>query len=210
MQRHDVKETLDEFSHLLCWRTNGCDSILDIGSGRGDIVNDFLLPILPANFQRFVGIDEAPEMLEYARHKNSHSRVSFEKADIGLNINGQPFNDTESFDHITSFHYLHWVQDQECAVRNMYKLLEPGGDILVTFLVSNPFFDIFDQMSRSEKWATLTCSTLPCYNSDPSNQFRQLLSLNGFSDIRIEIRKKSYTFEGIAALMSINYFCTLI
>lgn len=207
MQRHDVKETLDEFSHLLRWRTNGCDSVLDIGSRCGDIVKDFLLPILPPNFQRLVGIDTTQEMLEFARRKNSHSRVSFEKADIGLNITVQPFNDTESFDHITSFHYLHWVQDQECAVRNMYKLLKQGGDILVTFLVSNPIFDIFKQMSQSGNWAKYTengqCFISQCCNStNPVDHFQQLLSSNGFTDIKIEIRKKTYTFVGLDTLIS--------
>lgn len=132
MQRRDSKHTIDEFSHLLRWRDDGFDSILDIGFASADIMMDFLLPILPKNFKCLVGVELSDEMVEFARKQYSHPKVSFEKFDIGIDIDKQSFQH-EPFDHITSFYCLNRVEDQECAVRNMYKLLKPGGDILLAF-----------------------------------------------------------------------------
>lgn len=206
MQRRDAKQTIDEFLPNVRWRKDGCDSILDIGSGSADVMMDFILPILPPNFQILVGVDASEEMVEYARRNYSRPRVSFEKLTIGIDIDKQPFR-YEPFDHITSFHCLHWVRDQKCAVRNLYKLLKPDGDMLVAFLTHHPIYDIYKKMSQNSKWAKYMTDVnnyiSPYQHSmDPVEQFRKLLSSNGFKHNTVEVHEKSYIFEGIDILKS--------
>lgn len=207
LQRRDAKQTIDEFSHVLQWRDDGCDSLLDVGCGSGDVTIDFLLPILPENFQRLVGADISAEMVEFARQQYPHPRISFEKFDIGLEIEKQLFRNTETFDHITSFYCLHWVQNQERAIENLYKLLKPDGDMLVVFLAQNPIFEIYKQMSQNKKWAKYMTDVdrfiSPYqYSKNPADQFSELLHANGFSNYRVEIREKYFVFEGIDLLKS--------
>lgn len=143
LQRRDAKQTIDEFSHVLQWRSDGGDSLLDLGCGSGDVTVDFLLPILPVNFSRLVGVDLSEEMVKFARQQYPYPRISFEQFDLGMDIEKQQLNGIEPFDHITSFYCLHWVQNQERAVQNMYKLLKPDGDLLLVFLAKNPIFEIY-------------------------------------------------------------------
>lgn len=207
LQRRDAKQTIDEFSHVLQWREDGCDSLLDIGCGSGDVTIDFLLPIVPDNFQRLVGVDLSEEMVEFARQQYPHPRITFDKFDLGLDMEKQSFQNVEPFDHITSFYCLHWVQNQERAVQNMFKLLKPDGDMLLVFLAQNPIFEIYKQMSQSKKWSKYMTDVdrfiSPYqYSKNPADQFGKLLYSNGFTEYSVEIREKFFVFEGIDLLKS--------
>lgn len=206
MQRRDAKEALGEFSHMLKWREGGNDSILDIGCGTGDVMMDFLLPILPESFTRLVGSDSSKPMIEYCRKKYSHAKVSFEIFDVGL-MAKQMIHNSEPFDHITSFYCLHWEQNQMRAINNLYQLLKPGGDMLLMFLVQHPIYDIYKEMAKDSKWTKYMTDVHRFispyqYSKDPVEEFRKLLVSGGFSENSIEIRDKSYIFEGVDALKS--------
>lgn len=207
LQRRDAKQAIDEFSHVFQWREDGCDSILDIGCGSADVTIDYLLPILPENFERLVGVDISEDMVNFARQQYPNPRISFDKFDLNSDVEKQPFNATEPFDHITSFYCLHWIQNQERAIQNMYKLLKPNGDLLVVFLAQNPIFEIYKQMSLSKKWSKYMTDVdlfiSPYQNSkNPADQFGKLLNSMGFTEYSVEIREKLFVFEGIDLLKS--------
>lgn len=207
LQRRDAKQTIEEFSHALQWRSDGCDSLLDIGCGSGDVTIDYLLPILPPNFQRLVGVDLSQEMIEFAGQQYPYPRISFEKFDLGLDLEKQQLRSVEPFDHITSFYCLHWVQNQERAVKNMFQLLKPDGDMLLVFLAQNPIFEIYKQMSQSKKWSKYMSDVdnfiSPYqYSKNPADQFGKLLYASGFTEYSVEIREKFFVFEGIELLRS--------
>lgn len=208
LQRRDAKQAIDEFSHVFQWRDDGCDSILDIGCGSADVTIDYLLPILPENYERLIGVDISEEMVNYARQQYPYPRISFDKFDLSVDIDQQPFGkSTEPFDHITSFYCLHWVQNQENAIQNMYKLLKPNGDMLVVFLAQNPIFEIYAQMSQSKKWAKYMTDVdrfiSPYqYSNNPADQFGKLLCASGFTEYSVEIQEKLFIFEGIDLLKS--------
>lgn len=205
LQRRDAKQAIEEFSHVFQWRDDGFDSILDIGCGSADVTIDYLLPILPETYERLIGVDISEEMVNYARQQYPHPRISFDKFDLSVDIEKQAFGNTEPFDHITSFYCLHWVQNQESAIQNMYKLLKPNGDMLVVFLAQNPIFEIYTQMSQSKKWSKYMTDVdrfiSPYqYSKNPADQFGNLLSASGFTEYSVEIREKLFVFEGIDLL----------
>lgn len=208
LQRRDAKQAIDEFSHVFQWRDDGCDSILDIGCGSADVTIDYLLPILPENFERLVGVDISEDMVNFARQQYPHPRISFDKFDLSVDIEKQPsFSAIEPFDHVTSFYCLHWIQNQERAIQNMFKLLKPNGDLLVVFLAQNPIFEIYKQMSLNKKWSKymgdVDLFISPYQNSkNPADQFGKLLSSTGFTEYSVEIQEKLFVFEGIDLLKS--------
>lgn len=73
-QRYNAQQALQEFAIIFEWRSDGRDSVLDAGCGTGDVTFDLLLPILPPNFERVVGVDISKEMIEYARETQLHPR----------------------------------------------------------------------------------------------------------------------------------------
>lgn len=205
LQRRDAKQVLDEFGHVLQWR--GGDSLLDIGCGSGDVTIDFILPILPVDFERLIGVDLSEQMVGYAREQYPHSKIAFERFDVSIDVDKQLLRNVEPVDHITSFYCLHWVQNQEKAAQNIYKLLKPDGDCLLVFLAQNPIFDIYKQMSQSLKWAKYMHDVdrfiSPYqYSKKPADEFGDLLYACGFTDYSVEIREKFFIFEGVDLLKS--------
>lgn len=149
VQRRDARETLLSCPFVEDWHTG---SLLDIGCGSGDVTMEIIREVLPENFERLVGVDLSEEMVRFAREHYPHPSVSFEQLDIGLELEKQNLNDIEPFDHITSFNCLHWItKTQPTTVENMYKLLKPGGDMLLLFVATHPIYKVFEELSLVSK-----------------------------------------------------------
>jgi ubiquinone/menaquinone biosynthesis C-methylase UbiE/broad specificity phosphatase PhoE len=107
--------------------------ILDVGTGLG------LLPLMLAEdgAKSVVGIDVSPAMLEQAellrlsRPGEASSRVSFRLAPA----HALPFRD-EGFDAVTSRLVLNHMRRPERLVREMVRVLKPGGILLLAELLS--------------------------------------------------------------------------
>lgn len=115
LQRRDAKEILEEFSTLFDRDENG--KLLDVGCGSGDVLVDILLPHLENNFDQVVGSDISQEMVKHAREKyrNKSKYLKFQRMDIESDFLSSKSHDewkVETFDFITSFYCLHWIQDQ--------------------------------------------------------------------------------------------------
>lgn len=112
VQRHDAEQIIKEYFNRLQWRLDGCDSLLDVGSGSGDVLMDFIYTIMPVKFDRIVGSDISPKMINYAKKcYNLQKKCEFRVLDISTDW-GVPNDMKEQFDHVTSFYCLHWIQNQ--------------------------------------------------------------------------------------------------
>lgn len=108
IQRRDVRDLLKEFMHLVRWRPEGEDVVMDVGCGSGDVTWDLLRPLLPAGYAKIVGVDISEKMVRYAR--KHYPEAEFVQMDLGApNV---PDNHQETVDHIFSFYCLHWIHDQ--------------------------------------------------------------------------------------------------
>ena len=125
LQKRDAKQILDEFSHLFNWRADGTDCLLDIGCGAGDVLVEYIIPKMPKNFAKVIGVDISEEMTRYARENYQNKHVDFYKEDIASDfltnelISSDPkksfFSESMelgNYDFITSFYCLHWIQNQ--------------------------------------------------------------------------------------------------
>lgn len=207
LQRYDAQQVLNEFQSVWKWRLDGRDTMLDVGCGSGDVTMDMILPILPEKFERLVGCDISDDMVNYARSKHIHPKTSFEQFDLGVDLETQSTLNKESFDHIASFYCLMWVHNQKMAVQNLYKLLKPGGDLLVVFLAQHPLYDFYKKQSQDKRWAQYMadvdefCSPYQ-YSNDPAEDFLKHLNRCGFRDCKVEAREKCYIFNGVEIVRS--------
>ena len=94
--------------------------ILDIGCGTGTLTND-----LVRQQATVIGIDQSHNMIHEATKQFPH--LQFEQADILTYTNDHPF------DVLFSNAVLHWIQDAEAAVHQMYSLLADGGQLVIEF-----------------------------------------------------------------------------
>ena len=77
--------------------------------------------------------------------------LSFRVLDISKEIGPSDFEHRE-FSKIFSIWVMHWVLDHKTALANMYKVLRPGGEVLFFFSSWTPFNDIYDELSKTERW----------------------------------------------------------
>jgi ubiquinone/menaquinone biosynthesis C-methylase UbiE len=99
--------------------------VADIGTGTG-----FVLEGLIGKAENLVGFDESPEMLEVARQRFAdRPEVRFQQTD-GHTI---PAPDG-SFDAVFANMYLHHAPDPAVSIREMARILKPGGKLIITDL----------------------------------------------------------------------------
>ncbi|EDW90127.1 juvenile hormone acid O-methyltransferase [Drosophila yakuba] len=204
VQRHDAKLILDEFASTLQWRSDGEDALLDVGSGSGNVLMDFVRPLLPIRGE-LVGTDISSQMVHYAsKHYQREERTRFQVLDIGCER--LPEGLSGRFDHVTSFYCLHWVQNLKGALENIYNLLKPeGGDCLLAFLASNPVYEVYKILKTHEKWSPYMQDVerfiSPLHHSlNPGEEFSQLLNDVGFVQHNVEIRNEVFVYEGVRTL----------
>lgn len=139
-----IAPTYDLLNHLLSlgidrgWRRKSVDSlkefapqrVLDLACGTGDftaLVQERLHP------QYVIGSDLSDGMLAVARNK--FPDIEWEKADA-LNL---PHPDN-SFDAVTMAYGVRNFQDFDAGLREMYRVLKPGGHLLIVELATPPHF----------------------------------------------------------------------
>ncbi len=93
-------------------------SILDVGCGSGRVTAE-LAARCPA--ARVVGVDLAPEMVDFATRNYARPRLSFEVADAAA------LEFPQRFDLVCSFACLHWLADPPAAVASMGRLVNADG-----------------------------------------------------------------------------------
>lgn len=139
--------------------------VADVGTGTG-----FVLQGLVDKVAALVGFDASPEMLAVARRNLAdHPRVSLRLAE-GRDL---PAADN-SFDAVFANMYLHHAPDPLDTIREMVRILKPGGKLVITDLDSHKqtwmreaMADYWLGFDREEvgEWfeaAGLTAVTLDC------------------------------------------------
>lgn len=105
----EVREFLEEYIHLIRWKQDTGGSVMDVGCGPGNITKQILLPMLPESLQELVATDLSPQMIQYARSHNQHSRIRYDVLDIATKK--LPHAYYKRFDQVFSSFCLHLVQD---------------------------------------------------------------------------------------------------
>jgi ubiquinone/menaquinone biosynthesis C-methylase UbiE len=102
------------------------DTVLDIGAGTGRLGRHVIDIIGPAG--SFLGIDPLEERIKIANGKNSHANAAF-RVGIAENL-GAVADDSIDVAYLSSV--FHWVQDKEAALREIFRVLKPGGKVGIT------------------------------------------------------------------------------
>ncbi len=117
--------------------------MLELGCGTGHWTEFFI----NQGF-KVTGVDISDPMLNIARGKNL-------EADLSLaNSENLPF-DNESFNSIVSITMLEFVENQEKAIQEMYRVLKPGGYLIMGFINADSQIGINKDKDETFKNANL-------------------------------------------------------
>ena len=97
------------------------DEVLDVGCGTGSLT---FAVSARADVKTIRGIDLSPAYIDYAKRRNSDSRVEFQVGDACA----LPFPD-RSFDRVLSLLVLHFVPEAERAIAEMRRVARPGSTV---------------------------------------------------------------------------------
>ncbi len=114
---------------LYAWRGGNPEpfDLLDVGCGTGTFDAMLAGSPLPA---RVVGLDYAEAMCRVAAEKARHAGVADRLRYVNADSQHLPFADA-SFDAITCSNSFHHYPDQPAVVRDMKRVLRPGGRLMI-------------------------------------------------------------------------------
>ncbi len=103
-------------------------AVADVGTGTG-----FMLQGLIGKAEMLVGFDESPEMLAVARQRfTGRPELTFQQTDGRTLTAG-----SGRFDAVFANMYLHHAPQPQAAIREMARILKPGGKLVITDLDSH-------------------------------------------------------------------------
>jgi SAM-dependent methyltransferase len=128
----------------------GSERVLDVGCGDGKITARIAARVPRGSV---VGVDPSREMIAFASSHfgpPDHANLRFEVADArALPYRGE-------FDLVVSFNALHWVPEQEAALRSIRAALRPGGRAVLRFVGQGErrcLEDVIEDTRSSPRWA---------------------------------------------------------
>ncbi|KAK4872386.1 hypothetical protein RN001_014415 [Aquatica leii] len=125
--------------------------VLDIGCGPGNVTYEKILPLLPSTTIKVIGVDILSDNIDYARkHYQTDPRVSFEHLDILTDA--IPNEYVGAFDLIISLYCFHFVGNHRKALNNIYKMLKPGGKVLLSFMDKSVISKMYQYVYDNPKW----------------------------------------------------------
>jgi trans-aconitate 2-methyltransferase len=180
-------------SHLAQLELDGTERVLDIGCGDGKITAEIAQRLKAGSV---LGIDPSTRMIAFAQ---AHfARVEYPNLAFAVgDATSLPYRG--EFDLVVSFNALHWVLDQDAALRGIRVALKPSGRAFLEFVPQGPrqsLEDVIEETCHAERWARYFAGHTAPYVHLTPEQFRELAAANGLRVERLERELKTWDFQG--------------
>ena len=183
----------------------GARSVLDLGCGNGKITA-VIAARIPEG--RVVGVDASAEMIAFAAEHfgpGSCPNLSFAVSDIRR----IPYRD--EFDLVVSFNALHWIPQQDEALRAIHAAMKHGGSAQLRLVPKGErrsLEDVLEETRRSSKWASFYEGFGDPYLHLTAEEYSALAERNGLRVVSKDVKDKSWDFgsrEGFFAFGSVTF-----
>ena len=180
---------------------NGSERVLDVGCGEGKITAEIASRVARGSV---VGVDPSHDMIEFAEKHFTLSRSSgglirnlrFEVADA------RHLSFKNEFDLAVSFNALHWIPEQDAALRSIYSALIPGGRAqfrLVTAGARQSLESVVEETRTAPEWKAYFKNFQDPYLRLTPDEYVAVAERNGFRVLRVNTQDHSWDFGSRAA-----------
>jgi trans-aconitate 2-methyltransferase len=175
------------------------EHILDVGCGDGRITAEIAIRVPDG---RVVGIDPSQQMIAFAASHFSPAdrpNLRFQVADC------RDLRFDEGFDRVVSFNALHWIPEQDAALRSIHAALKPAGTAWLRLVPAGSrksLEEILDDTCRSPRWAAYFRDFDAPYIHFEPDAYRAIAERCGFTVISQQITAKSWDFQSRPAFMA--------
>ena len=174
----------------------GSERVLDLGCGNGKVTAEIAARVPEGGV---VGVDSSAEMIAFASDHFAPAlrpNLRFETADI----RHLPFR--EEFDLVVSFNALHWIPQQDVALRSILSALKPDGSAQLRLVPSGKrksLENVIEETRLSPKWAGYFQQFRDPYLHLTPEQYTGLAEQNGLRVHHIHTQDKAWDFKSRAA-----------
>ncbi len=170
----------------------GTERVLDVGCGDGKITAEIAGRVPRGSV---LGVDPSRDMIAFATsHFETATRpnLRFEVADV------RSLTYRAEFDRVLSFNALHWVPEQDAALRSIRSALVDGGEALLRFVPEGPrtcLEDVIEEVRQSTAWAGYFSAFRKPYIHFTPEEYRSLAERKGFRVMRMEKEDRAWDFK---------------
>ena len=177
------------------------ERVLDVACGTGVIARLAARHVAPNGSVAALDINAA--MLSVARSLPAELPIKwYETAAESV-----PLPDA-SFDVVFCQLGLQFMTDQAAALREMHRVLRPGGRIFVNTPVPNPLFDVLDREIARHVSKEAAVFVQAVFSLNDPGQLRDLLTTAGFSAAKVRTHRKQLALPSARDFMWQYIHCT--
>ena len=173
--------------------------ILDVGCGEGKITAQIAERARDATV---VGVDPSHDMIRFAAaHFEAVPNLRFEVADARR----LPFE--KEFDLVVSFNALHWIPDQEAALRSIHSAIARGGKAQLRLVPKGPrksLEDVVEETRKAPRWKAHFADFHDPYLHLTPEEYAALAEDIGFRVLRVSTTDHAWNFGSRAAFVGFS------
>ncbi len=190
-QQSSLQQAMAE-ENLRLLTLGGSEVILDVGCGDGKI-SVAIAERVPRG--AVLGVDPSHDMIAFACSRyapGTHGNLRFEVGDVRQ----LPYRN--QFDLVVSFNALHWVPEQDAALRSIRAALKPGGAAHLRFVPAGArksLESVIEDVRHLPQWADRFAGFRAPYAHFTPHEYRDLAVRNGFEVRRMHVEDKAWDFK---------------
>jgi trans-aconitate 2-methyltransferase len=178
----------------------GAERILDVGCGQGKVSAEIAQRVANGSV---LGIDPSHDMIRFARRHFVQPNLQFEVADARrLPVRNE-------FDLVVSFNALHWIPEQDLALRSIRGSLVSGGRAQFRLVPVGPrqsLESVVEETRRASPWRVYFANFDDPYLRLKPEEYADLAAVNGFRVLHLHTEDRAWDFGSRAAFLD---FCAV-
>ena len=181
----------------------GDEQVLDVGCGNGTITAQIATRVPRGGV---TGVDPSREMIAYATEHFGTAAFPNLRFEVG-DARTLPFHD--AFDRVVSFNALHWVPDQDAALRSIRRATKVTARAQLRLVVDGERTSVetaVEETRRTPRWAPYFADFRDPYLHLTPARYAAVAARNGLCVVERSVQDKAWDFGTRAAF---HGFCAV-